>query len=263
MGLSPNKTHDSIGYQEKDRSLSVRINAHKNFSNFSLEDWMKKNLPFRAGDHIFDIGCGNGNLFPVYAELLGPHGSVTGMDQSTELLAKAGKIKVNTQISLFQGSMDDNFPNNDATFDYVISTFAIYYVEKIDKLMGEVFRILKPEGRFLFLGPTEKNASELYAFNELLYGIGMDEMTLKRSNRIEHEFIPVAWSYFSDVSFQRIQRKIVFPNKDAFLEYYLATLLYEESAKKRGHTHTMDSLQEYQLNSLEISKEMIWLTGGK
>ncbi|GEM_PF-4093513 len=86
-----NTDKNLLGYKESIDALSVRIDAHKKFSNFSLEDWLEKNLSFGDGDTILDIGCGSGNFFPVFSRKIGERGVIVGIDQSRELLAKALK----------------------------------------------------------------------------------------------------------------------------------------------------------------------------
>lgn len=69
---------NSLGYDEKRNNLSIRIKAHKKFSNFSLEEWIEKHIPFNPGDIVFDIGCGNGNFSPTYGGEIGLSGVIVG-----------------------------------------------------------------------------------------------------------------------------------------------------------------------------------------
>ena len=253
----------SIGYQEKFDALAVRIDAHKKYSNFSLEDWLKENLSFEESDIVLDIGCGNGNLFPVYNQFLGKKGIIVGMDKSKELLSLAMACYTLTPKVILKGNMDGYLPFINNHFDYVISTFAIYYAENIDLTLNEIYRVLKPSGQFLFLGPTGENAKELYDFNKVVFGFEKDNKVTKRTNRIEMEFYPRTKIIFQHVTTNRIQRKLVFPDKEKFVEYYMATLLFEESGKKAGRFPDEESLIATEFTTLEISKEMIWLSGTK
>ena len=258
-----NKSITSMGYREKSEALAVRIDAHKNYSNFSLEDWLKETLSFEESDIVLDIGCGSGNLFPVYTQFLGKKGIIVGMDKSKELLSLAMTCYTPTPKIVLRGDMDAYFPFGDNYFDYVISTFAIYYAENIDLTINEINRVLKPSGHFLLLGPTNKNAKELYDFNKVVFGFEKDNKVTKRTNRIEMEFYPRTKTIFQNVTINKIQRKLVFPEKEKFVEYYMATLLFEESAAEAECLPDKKTLIGMEFPSLEISKEMISLTGTK
>lgn len=253
----------SIGYTEKPDALQIRIEAHKKYSNFSLEEWIEANLPIGPSGTLFDIGCGSGNLFPSYGQLLGEAGTIVGLDHSEELLERALAVSTAASKVLFKGDMNKPFPLVSGQFDHIISTFAIYYAEDISSLLLEVKRLLKPLGRFFFIGPTDNNAGELYQFNKAVFGFGRDRKIDKRTNRLEKEFSPACDALFRNVSAQRIRRKLVFPDKEKFVEYYTATLLFEESVKKAGREPDGETLLGVDLPSLEVSKEMILLTGEK
>ena len=48
-------------------------------------------------------------------------------------------------------SAASNFPFDEGTFDCVVSTFTLCSIEDVNQALGEVYRVLKPGGRFLFL----------------------------------------------------------------------------------------------------------------
>ena len=45
----------------------------------------------------------------------------------------------------------ERLPFEDGIFDCVVSTFTLCSIENVSQALSEVFRVLKPEGRFLFL----------------------------------------------------------------------------------------------------------------
>jgi hypothetical protein len=122
---------------------------------------------------------------------------------------------------------------------------------------------LKNTGEIVLIGPTDKNASELYEFNKTVFGFGRDEKVVLRTNRLEKEFYPFVASLFKCVRLEKIPSKLIFPNKQEFIKYYMSTLLFEESAIKKGVKPTMTELLSKELASKEISKEMVVLRGQK
>lgn len=253
----------SLDYNEKADALAIRINAHKKYSNFSLEDWLRENLPFKKSNIILDVGCGNGNFLPTYSELIGETGIIVGLDKSKDIIKEAKTRDIPTPKVIIEADMNSYLPFAAGCFDYVISTFAIYYAKSEDFIYSEVKRVLKMSGQFLFLGPTDKNAKELHNFNKAVFGFKHNNKLKIRTNRLEREFYSHSKNFFHNITIEKIQRKIVFPDKKEFVEYYMATLLFEESVQKAGYLPNKKSLIELTLPSLEISKEMVLLKGEK
>lgn len=254
-----------LGYTEKQDNLKVRIQAHKKFSNFSLEGWLDERLPLGAGNSILDIGCGNGNLFPLYDKKLGLSGVIVGCDKSKELLFEAKKINTTASVLLLSWDINHPFPFMERSFNFVISTFAIYYVDNAAAAIQEIHRVLKPAGEVFLIGPTDANARELYEFNRMVFSLkeGRDNAVIRRTNRLEKEFWPAVKDVFGSADEFQIPSKLVFPNREEFIKYYLATLLFEESLKKSGKSVSPDYLFSLDFASLEVSKEMIVIHGKK
>ena len=107
--------------------------------------------PIREGEAVLDLGCGAGVDAIIAAKLTGPSGAVTGIDLVPEMLAKAGE---NARLAgvdnvTFQESSAEQLPFPDSSFDVVISNGVFNLVVDKVKALGEVFRVLKPGGRFM------------------------------------------------------------------------------------------------------------------
>lgn len=263
MNSDNNRSTNLLAYTETQHNLAVRIKAHKHFSNFSLEDWLNSHLNLRPGAALLDLGCGNGNLFPVFGKMLGERGLVVGIDKSDELLLEASKQYSITRTLLLKWDMNTKMPFLEGSFDYVISSFAIYYVDDATAILREIKRVLRRSGEVFLIGPANNNAKELYEFNKRIFGFGRDEKIDKRTNRLEMEIYPVLKTLFTDVAFNIIPSKLVFPGKKEFLEYYTATLLFEESVKKCVIKPDMETIDVHDISPIEVSKEMIFLRGIK
>lgn len=253
---------NALGYTESNNALNIRIETHKKYSNFSLEKWIGENIPLAAGQVVLDIGCGNGNLFPVYNTMMQKQGIIIGIDQSLELLASARAVDTDVAKVLLQLDLNNRFPFLPDTFDHIISTFSIYYANDPALTLQEIHRTLKPKGNCYLIGPTDRNASELYEYNQLVFGWGREDKVTQRTNRLEKVFFPAANQLFAKAEKQIIPCKLVFPSESEFLRYYQATLLFEESLKKSGKNVAELELPKNPSLTKEISKEMIvlWLT---
>jgi SAM-dependent methyltransferase len=96
-----------------------------------------------AGDRVLDVGCGTGVLACAAAERVAPDGHVVGIDPSEQMLAVARGKRVDVD---WQTGRAEDLPFNNATFDAVVSQFALMFVERKPVAVGEMLRVLRPGG---------------------------------------------------------------------------------------------------------------------
>jgi ubiquinone/menaquinone biosynthesis C-methylase UbiE len=102
----------------------------------------------RPETRILDIGCGHANfLAAVYART--PH--TYGIDPDAEALKK------NTIIHHTVVGMAEHLPFADDSFDLIVAAWVFEHVEHPEQVCQEIYRALKPGGRFIFLTPNSWN----------------------------------------------------------------------------------------------------------
>jgi tellurite methyltransferase len=97
-------------------------------SAFALEiSWL-----VRPGDHVLDLGCGEGRDSVFFAEL---GGVVTGIDLSAEGLEKARRLARarGVRVDWLEGPMTDVLPT--ARFDLIFSCGSIHYLPRHRRMM--------------------------------------------------------------------------------------------------------------------------------
>eukprot|EP01132_Coremiostelium_polycephalum_P003964 gene3964-4958_t len=111
---------------------------------------MKKMLPDLKGLTILDLGCGFGRFIQIALD--GGASKVIGVDLSETMLAEAKKQfkDHSSQVSLHLDMME-NFSKYvpEGTVDLVVSSYAIQYVKEYGQLCKDVYKCLKPGGRFI------------------------------------------------------------------------------------------------------------------
>ena len=101
------------------------------------------------GERVLDLGSGAGTDSLVAAQMVGPAGSVTGIDMTPEMLAKARATAAELgadHVQFVEGEVE-RLPFADESFDVVISNGVIDLVPDKDAVFGELFRVLSPGGR--------------------------------------------------------------------------------------------------------------------
>ena len=157
------------------------------------------------GDTVIDLGSGAGNDCFVARHETGAEGKVLGIDFTPAMINKARlnaeKLGYNN-VEFREGDID-NMPVSDGVADVVVSNCVLNLVPNKEKVIGEIFRVLKPGGHFsisdiVLVGDLPlalQNDAEMYAGcvagaiqkNQYLNYIaeaGFDNITIQKQKQI-------------------------------------------------------------------------------
>lgn len=107
--------------------------------------------PLHLGESVLDLGCGAGFDSLVAASLVGPNGSVVGIDITEAMLHRA---QVNLQAVSFSHvrfllAGGEEIPLPDCSVDVVISNGAINLSPDKQQVLSEIYRVTRPGGRLM------------------------------------------------------------------------------------------------------------------
>jgi SAM-dependent methyltransferase len=97
------------------------------------------------GRRILDAGCGSG---PLYAALRDRGATVTGIDSSAEMLQLAWQ-RLGADAVLHRADLRSPLPFPDGSFDDVIASLVLHYLEDWATPLAELRRVLTPGGRLI------------------------------------------------------------------------------------------------------------------
>lgn len=118
----------------------------------------EKALELAQLDHndlqVLDAGAGTGFTTSGIVEKVNPH-HVKMLDQSPHQLAKAQKKSILDDCEKLLGDVE-NLPFETDTFDRYISAGSIEYWPDPQRAVAEAYRVIKPGGIALIIGPLER-----------------------------------------------------------------------------------------------------------
>ena len=105
----------------------------------------------KPGEHVLDLGSGLGVDSFIAAARTGESGTVTGLDLAKSEVVHANKRSkergISDRVKFVQGDMEKmSFDEN--SFDVVLSNGAFCLAPNKKAAFSEIFRVLKPGGRF-------------------------------------------------------------------------------------------------------------------
>jgi ubiquinone/menaquinone biosynthesis C-methylase UbiE len=112
---------------------------------------MLHRVGFRPGYHILDAGCGGGNCIPWLAELVGPDGRLTAMDEDEdEVTTVKAKIVLSRLVCPVRAQVGSllRLPFPDDSFDaaWCADMARKLNDDELGAAVGELCRVVRPGG---------------------------------------------------------------------------------------------------------------------
>ncbi|MGD9695026.1 MAG: methyltransferase domain-containing protein [Thermoleophilia bacterium] len=135
--LDPSATEDCLGALPGNRGVNLYD---------SPVAWTS----LMAGERVLDIGCGTGGAARAAARAVGEDGMVVGLDVSPECLAEAqARTPAEMPVLYRRGDVQAMGTVPDRAFDCVTASLVLEQVGDLDRALAEVYRVLRPGGRFV------------------------------------------------------------------------------------------------------------------
>jgi len=181
----------NYGYSKDNHKIELNENEEKDRYSIQLYHLAATGTDIKGKD-ILEIGCGRGGGLSYINRQFKPNSAI-GIDLNKKAIAFCVKKYSNEKIKFIEGdSQKLNFEDN--AFDVVINIESSHRYSKVDLFIGEVYRVLKPGGVFLFadfgdqedlkkLNMNLKNLKFKRLKNEPITGNVLEALKLSTPNR--------------------------------------------------------------------------------
>ena len=166
MGFISDQYRDSL-------RLNVRFRLHRDFSTSQrpFPHWVFDQFDFNATTSILDIGCGPGYLWVENRERVHHEWEIVLTDRSFGMLAEAQKNLQQRGLKVRWLNSDARaLPLDERVFDIVVANHMLYHVEDRPRVLGEICRVMEPEGR---LYAATNGREHLREIRELIEGFDL------------------------------------------------------------------------------------------
>lgn len=215
----------------------------------------------QAGDRVLDLGTGSGLAAMVAAKVVGPAGSVLGVDTSEGLLevARAAGSKAGRQVEFRRMSMAELDLPDDA-FDHVIGNYSLCCSGRYEEVLREARRVLRPGGRFTYNHEGPHPPAVIPLFNDVLakYKVATPSGPVARV-REASAFVEGRWQDLRDpfraleemeaAGYRDVEASVTFerqthPTLEAYLDYKLRGSLELSELEEEAAGRLREELEE-------------------
>jgi 2-polyprenyl-6-hydroxyphenyl methylase / 3-demethylubiquinone-9 3-methyltransferase len=102
----------------------------------------------RGQRRLLDVGCGGGVLAEEFARA---GFEVTGIDPAPETIQTAREHAATSELCIeYQTGAGEHLPFREGSFDHVACCDVLEHVDDVDRVIGEIARVLRPGGLFFY-----------------------------------------------------------------------------------------------------------------
>lgn len=206
-------------------NISARIRLHRDYSinPQGWFPWIFEQCRLTVGMKVLEVGCGNGALWTENAECLPEKIELVLSDVSEGMLRDARRAVTERPGSFsFQVLDCQEIPFEAESFDLVIANHVLFYCEDVEKACSELWRVLKPGGRFICSTYGSRHMQEItHLVQEFDSRIVLSAENLYERFGLENGE-DVLKKFFADIEVKHYEDGIFLTQPEPLLEYILS-----------------------------------------
>lgn len=144
----------NYGYASESEKTKLRKIDEKNRYCIQLYHHVASAINLKDKD-LLEVGCGRGGGSSYIMRYFNPN-SIAGMDFSGKLIKFCKKFYSVKGLSFYVGDAE-SLPFEDNKFDAVVNVESSHCYGNMNQFLREVFRVIRPDGHFLFADFRKKD----------------------------------------------------------------------------------------------------------
>jgi ubiquinone/menaquinone biosynthesis C-methylase UbiE len=190
-----------------------------------LANDLVRSAALRPGERVLDVACGTGLVARLASQEIGADGTIAGLDVNPGMLAVARTATPSGMSIEWHEASAEAMPLPDASFDVVLCQMGIQFMPDKKGVLGEIRRVLVPDGRLIFNvpGPTPRLMAimeEAFARHIGVETAGFVNQVFSLHDETEIQNL-VSDAGFRDVSVKPYARELRLPAPAEFLWQYV------------------------------------------
>src|SRR5208337_270126 len=155
-------------------------------------------MNLRPGERVLDLGCGSGWATRLLARIVGEgpegFGQVVGVDISDEMIRQARAASRDFDNVMYVCGSAQQIPWEENFFDKMLSVESFYYYPDQGRVLGELFRVMAPQGRiFILINLYKDNPYSLQWVDKLKVPVHVRSAAEYVELLREHAFENIEW----------------------------------------------------------------------
>ena len=211
--------------QYKDqRNLHSRIRLHQLFSTNprGWYAWLFEQYEFPSQCRLLEVGAGPGDLWHANRHRLPPRWHISLTDLSTGMMGDARRKLSGMDVQFtFTAANAQQIPFPAVYFDIVLANMVFHHIPNRPAALAEIYRVLKPGGRFLVSTSGRAHLQELRQLvtdfdPNINYGLTGNDLFVLDAG---HEHLK---PWFNPVELRRYPDSLEVTDADILVDYVLS-----------------------------------------
>ena len=130
---------------------------------FNPPERFLRKVGIKTGHYVLDYGCGGGSFSIAAAKIVGKTGKVYALDINPCAIEKVNNIAIKNKLKNIETISSDcktNLP--ESNMDVVLLYDVFHHLSDPDKVLREIYRVLKPSG-FLSFNDHHMDEDEIFS----------------------------------------------------------------------------------------------------
>jgi ubiquinone/menaquinone biosynthesis C-methylase UbiE len=220
-----------VQYRDSSR-LAARARLHVKYGTASVAwfPWLATQVDWPAGARVLEVGCGAGWMWAEAAARLPGDLDLTLTDLSqgmvTEAIERVGSLGRYRRTSARVADAQE-LPFRSASFDVVVANYVLHHVPDTRRAVGEMARVLRPDGTLVVACVGEGHLTELHQIRREVFGEPLaDVLTSTFGASAAAQVLPAS---FAAVEWRPYRDRLDCRDPDDVIEYLSSTPPVEDA----------------------------------